>query len=278
MANDCLVTKLKSVVDNDNLYNLLTLKFKLTVPEGLTNYSKYWLQISDSPGVTIHVTNGKHIYAYDNSTPTVVGTDLGETTITQKYNNYCFADAGEYYVEVSKLALYKVKFPVEAEFDLRELIFTPLFTLNFCCKKTSGTLSNVSTAVEDLTIDAENGNSGNVNINAEQISKITNLKNVTSYWLPISGNVLELGKLKNIVNLYFAGSQLQGNIEDFVKEQVALGNTTKSITWGRLHGSSIKFNNHTFSTGYNTTFSWEPSHTVGKTVITNGSETVEINN
>ena len=164
MANNCLVTKLKSVVDNDKLESLLTLKFKLTVPEDLTNYSKYWLQISDSPGVTIHVTNGKHIYAYNNSAPTVVGTDLGETTITQNYNNYCFADAGEYYVEVSKSALYKVKFPVEAEFDLRELNFTPLVTLNFCCKKTSGTLSKVSTAVEDLTIDAENGNSGNVNI------------------------------------------------------------------------------------------------------------------
>lgn len=274
---NCLKTQLKEVVNNDNLNEIGFFKFKINVPNNLSDYSDYWIRIENSPGTVISVPQDKNIYIY-NSTTGEIGSSRGSsTTLTSTTATFCFADAGEYYVKITKYSITKIRLPFAANYNIENLDYTPLTSLFIYTSNTEGTFKGFS-QLDSLTISSERGINEKFSISLNNLLKSKDLTSLTIYSYPLEGNIKSLGQLSKIEYLFTGGTNLSGSIEDFVRSQISKGKTDKSIVWQRLNGSSITFNNHNFSSGYNTTFSWRPSSTTGKTIITNGSESVEINN
>jgi hypothetical protein len=231
MANDCLVTKLKSAVDNSNLEKLGVVKLSI---KKQTNAIEMWSN------------GGSCIVSVLNNTGTItavsgVGSQLIDSTHAKIANggiaqggNITFTGNESIQIEISdkyKLGtLYRViniENPDSLQY-MKELMkiyinqyssFSPEFELN--------NLSNCTKCIE-------------LEFNSPRLK----------------GNINSLGKLTAITYINIYNAQVTGSIESFVASQRTNGRTTCDSIRTAFGGTSVTFNGQAISGGSEKVLSW----------------------
>lgn len=276
MANNCLLTKLKSVVQNDNLVKLgemsLTVKsvdsptteqsgvrfitgagaITLTAPglylatsfEGLTNEPKSTITIPANTTQSIYFANGNYKVSLSNKYALVTLESLSSTA----------------HIGI-------------ISWDITEVIYnnTKNFDMN-CNKDCYGNISNINA---NSLFGFRQFRTDNAPITGD-IAGFSNSTNCTIIELAnceeIKGDIKSLGSLININSLLLRLTGVTGTIEEFVAAQVAAGRTSCSNLkcWYILSGTNVTFGGqHFYGADY---LKWEDS---GNKIIMFNENTIE---
>lgn len=231
---NCLVTKLKSVVDNDNLRKLGKIEFdaEIRTSDGrivgnltaipLDGKQIHFTRISPTSLTFVNPTNGGIVEDPTHGILVSAESTLGVSGLQ-----------GEKFMTVE----------IEEKYDLKTLRLVRssninLSELEYCTGLINLSMSNVSVSHENRRIRGDIGS----------LSDLVNLQVLNlSYLTRISGDIKSLGKLTNLTTLNFAvekalaESYVAGNWVDFVTAQRTNGRTTCSgITLPNAAGFQIK--------------------------------------
>lgn len=290
---NCLVTKLKASVQNENLSVLGSWKFKINVPSNYGDDQYYnRLAIVGYEPFTITASNSKNIWTYGGgSTGHEKLENLGSVVAARKSGdvwsqNICFPETGEYYITInSKYNIYRLdNIPETAFVFSSDFIWIPLTELNITNASSNYDikLNDLPSTLTLLKITTSDGRMKyTVTGSTEDLSKLTKLTTFTLSAIPIEGNIASLGKLKLLNSISIEATNIYGNLEDFVRQMVAGPNavTTGIINVVKINNNlkPIKFNNIEINNNSSTTLSWEPA-TAGQTSVTFNDTTIVIDN
>lgn len=278
MANNCLQTTLKSVVQNDNLIKIgemfLTVKsidsptatqsgvrfitgagaVTLTAPglylatsfEGLTSEPKSTITIPANTMQSIYFANGNY-----------------KVILSNKYALVTLESLSADYAGIVSWGINEVIYNNTKNFDMT------------CNKGCYGDISNINA---NSSFGFRQFRANNSPITGD-IAGFSNSTNCTSIELTnceeIKGNIKSLGSLININSLLLRFTGVTGTIEEFVAAQVAAGRTSCSNLkcWYILSGTNVTFGGQHFSGAYN--LKWENS---GNKIIMSDEPTIEAAN
>lgn len=272
MANNCLVTKLKGSVDNNNLPKLNTLVLVPDVAEG--EYSTFEVAIVNAQKpITISVTRGNsHLKqggtGYDDAT------DLGQSTeFSNASNRLIYVTPGadtiveiQSIYDVKSISLNLTSNPATHDMMLNnnETIKSMLGLESIAVKKYVGSVSSVVNLLKDLPsfknlsfAISETGISGRLSDFLPLADKLEVL--TIAACTNISGDIAELGTMIHLNKfVFYSNANIYGTIEEFVQAQRAAGRTTNStgidFTW--LHSTSVKFDGEFVELGNTPTITW----------------------
>lgn len=262
----CLVTKLKGVIDNENLSVLGTLVFKtkkITTPTAATQ--KIIIQVPSKQTCVVSV-KGKDML-YDENFANELGK---EVSVTNRYFTFCVSNGATVFIS-NKYALNVINTAnsmVLESFNIDELAY--------------------STGISNITISGSNilGNLKAIknlsNINTLNLSYCTIAGNLTdlnggsflqriSTWRMygikgITGNINELDAMPKLTAISFTDStsNISGSIEGFIENQMAKGVYNKSDVQLEVRNTNITYQGVRCSKNYRvswTTSGQEPTIT-----------------
>lgn len=283
---NCLVTKLKSVVDNDSLLKIGEMKIHLVVPtEGGDQYYNQFRVYCPREDLTLKVLGGHNIWSY--SAQTMQATKNLGNTITAKNITGCFPEAGEYDIVISsKYDIEAINLPATALVDVSEFRFTSNI-VSITSRKQSqasypdsriyGSLDPVIANNLD-TIYGITFRNQYVELSVEMLMQATRITSVSLGNCPnVKGN-FELFGNKNIT-FEISSSQCTGTVEGFVRNrvnnaQVATGSIANANWIAYNSGITFKGTAVPITAG---ALAWEPYGT-NQTKITFCGEEVIIDN
>ncbi len=259
MSNNCLVTKLIGVV-NDDLpkYGVLVAEFTDSVHSasaslGIISQSATKIKAVDSPLYSTGGTNlGYEVLVPENQEVWVCPSS-GKVEIYGKYG-------------IRKLVLARGHFAPVETIDLKYC--TDLKELTSAL---SGELDNLSglTVMEKLILQ-RNSADYSLTGNLESLAGMTELiqLNIT-LCKGLTGQLSSLGNMTKLTSINLGDTNISGSIEDFVVAQRASGRTaceTLHVSW--IGSSKVTFNGGTISNSGSSVLSWTSSTiTLGGTTI-----------
>jgi len=213
MANDCLVTKLKENVSNENLQFLG--KMVIDIPIQITDSRA--LQLYFNKNTTITLQGDGH---FTNSAGTEnLGKSLEYTTPGQLLRVYVSQGTHDK-VLIDKYSVTGLIIG-SCSIDFNALDYSSIDTL-YCSYNTVGSLANV---LENNTL---------------TILSATNINN--------SPSITELGKGTNLVNITLNNSSpIAGNLEEMLISQLTDGGRTSGELSMQFNGTGVKFHALPFS-------------------------------
>lgn len=268
--NKTLITRLKGVVNNDNILKLGEIRLSFNGNrQGDQQFGAIY-KTSDSVMNVVGYTGG----VYKNSDKSIKLEEIqsGFENINFYYtNNTKFGIMPKY--GITGLTLTNLSDIHGGLVALNGL--TNLSKLTITDSSISDDMSNLDADLTYLSLDKID----NLHIPTASIAKFKNLKDVTIHSsTAFVGNVKELGVLTKLENMNIDSCfSLLGSIEDFVKVQRANGKTANStgIVCGYMSGLQITFNGNKFTGAYDKKITWTDSTiTVSNK---NGSESVTVN-
>lgn len=245
MSTNCLVTKLKEVVSNDNLKEIgvmyITLSYK----------NAAMLDITSSVDQDIIASEGNFIVSYQK----VKTLHLKANTKTTVYSD----------------AQLKVKIPNK-------------YVITYIHYKSSIPEFNIEDLEYSMGLTAIAGNTDSTNITGNikylknkvsmtelvipyskvtgELSDIADLKHLTNLNISntkISGDIRTLSSFIELTNIKIAGSNIYGTLESLVVGQVSGGRTSGSIAMGHLRFCPNVTFNGVNPNDSNATLTWEPN-------------------
>lgn len=272
---NCLVTKLKAVVNNDNLEKFGVLVLKTTSKD----QGAYKLSVSmQNPG-TIDAVDGGTIKSYGRGGTTDTHQDI--PALTPEGTTWKAALSTENTFELKNkydlLTLSMFSDEYYDNFDLAQL--KGCYNLKVFTGCVTGNLSSISelTSLTKLNL-TRASNSRKLK---GDISSLASLLNLTNLGLDrntaLTGSISDLGTLVNLKELAMRDTGVVGAIEEFVAAQIGNGrNNCESLATSAFN-TAITFKGSTaYSSGSNKTLSWTRDTSTGATHITLGEDSVDI--
>lgn len=230
--SNCLVTKLKGVVDNDNLSKLGVIRIPLMANMTSSNWRAIATPIGTTVSPKLSLISGNFTITNAGGTATLphdfplgaaenIKVTTGATAPTIEIDNkYSISSLGNILNKAS------------AEFSCKELEYLPLTEME--CS---------SVMIQDVV----------------DIIIIQTLTDISLSGDSCVGDFSELGKLVNLTNLncYGVRNNLVGTIEDFVTKARAAGRTTGSVSYKPQHyASTITYEGSALDYSYTWTIAW----------------------
>jgi hypothetical protein len=235
MANDCLVTKLKGVVDNDNLSKLGVLQYEVYVDNGkafgikCANAGESVITLKNATVASVvrgtvidstHVSIG--VEGQSGNTFVTINENISSVIVevSNKYNITYLGDTG---IKAIKGGL--------AETDY-------LSELAKLCLNNYGSDSNLSAFAnakytDSLKLLYIDNSGGKMSGDISSLSIFKNLQNFRcTNNTAINGNILSFDTLTDLAALNIDGTRISGTVEEFVAAQRTAGRTTGSIQLG----------------------------------------------
>lgn len=279
MANNCLETTLKATVNNDSLLKAKEMRILIHNRE-LSNSDVYLVFGNKknvwTPGFMYSKSDEFSTYSLQangwiNFTPPVASQEFYEAVVTDKYvisinNGWYFKDKNDWQT------LVRVNQMTELSLGATHKNGTIAFN--------SGLTS--LTELNDYPF-----------LTAIDVSDSI-LQDDVALLLPVFGNTLKkisvsgtlecstatLGKFKALTKFpNTLGSLISGDLEDFVAQQVKLGNTEKTLPSVFIGGNGrVKFNNAVVSSAASYVLSWSASGNNTAITLGSSSTTIHVNN
>ena len=232
MANDCLVTKLKSVVDNDSLKTFGAFKISL---DGAASTK---LKVQSAKAQNVKVLEGF---------VTISGQNVSEFTVPANTLYTIYSDVSRKVVLLfsDKYSITSIVSPFAGlGFDLEDLKYSDNLHIVDCGADSVDVIGNVS-SVENLNL-IEKFNLKRSSKVTGNISAFSGLTTLTELTLPgcnrLEGDIESLGNLTSLISLRLGETVLGGTLESLVKAQVGNGRTSGSISMGYLKTTNMTFN------------------------------------
>lgn len=241
MANDCLVTKLKGVVNNPNLPKLGELIIRFNATATPTNWGiMRSFQPTATEGITISVDGDG---CFTNLGNTITAESISErstyplTTITLPAGSseslLYFYPGSSYNIHVqSKYALKALggiglvtSAPIESLDDIKYLN-EELFVL---WNPIAGMTGDISTLLRYPNIQYVELNKNNLTGDVSILAGLTNVKDLVLWGnTELTGRLEDLGPLTQATNINLSGEGMKvtGSIDAFVQSQIAHGRTS----------------------------------------------------
>lgn len=225
MANNCLITKLQGSVQNDNLEKLGVLKIHIIDSSGGVNTE---LHVSGS--TTIYTDGTKHLYQF--------GGDKGTSITHSSVLNVQFKDSGEYDVFIKPK--YNISgactFGMKATIDISQLKYCDITSLISMNTLFSGDIAALSE------------------------KSLTTIKVVGSSGLYGSFEDV-LGPMITLTGFNLSGTNITGDIIEFVRRQVKAGRSSYTFEVGQISylggATGIKFNGQDIRNRDANVLSWQ---------------------
>ena len=281
MANDCLLTKLKGVVDNDNLkiYNTILTRENtsgnvLTFLYNASNPVKIEV-IGDGTLVNVDGTvdygksrEGTNIFAkYSGNGKIKISNkyDITLLHITSSTEKDLIDAEDLVFVNITELELTNIKL------DVNKLNITTLSNFLFTGSNVNGNIVNLLNKNDSLTSVKFN--------NTNVVGDFYNIKNtiaeaITTLYMynsKISGDISAFGRFVNLNQMSFSATDISGSVESFVQAARAAGRTSfansEQKNW--YFNNAITFNGNAVGGGGKNDFSWTATTiTLGGVTIT----------
>ena len=218
MANNCLVTKLKGTINNDNLPKLGYLKIYVgssgTIHAIQTN-------------TTVRPTVGKNVYVtIIDDHITITGAENGATMIDSKHGIFTNAYNSRLLINGAEYSEW-INIEVKMKYDFNTIRGAGIYDLSefkHC--------SSLRFLIFNPGYGREQGVPNDISGNIEDLAHITTLETYTVEYMPhIYGSINKLGPLVNLTTFNFAMSELKpnnvtGSFDGFVAAQKENGRTT----------------------------------------------------
>jgi len=225
MANDCLVTKLKGVVQNDNLVKLGSIRFVIpkssrdmyfSLMANQTSYSEPQSVITILDEGKVFPLLGRNYYniPWEISGGCVPPHEGCTVEISNKYNlTMCMMET----------SLLMDQRDTAYDIDIKEL--NCLTALTKVGLPVSGDLNDWVPADPTIITDI-NMVSGNITGNISSYSRFVNLSNLA---FTQAGEISALGSLVNLLRIWNISPNFAGSLESFAESQIANGRTSGSV-------------------------------------------------
>ena len=270
MSTNCLVTKLKGIVNNNNLPKYGELLWRvssndvITIVFGVGQWKNANFEVTGDLSIWNYqeTTNYGQTYHYESSSPTdtisiKIKGNNGDISFTDKYSMW------------DNLTKAVILYDTVYDNDIKSLKYwfksTKLALNVFGGKSASqnkyvertGTLNDiVEIGVPFTSIDI--GYSKNITGNIATMAALKNtLTKFAAYGTSLSGSIEDLGECTLLVTLNFNSDfGIEGTVEGFVARQRAAGRTTAEFTQFDMSSSKVTFNGHTLTGLTNNTLLW----------------------
>lgn len=271
MTNDCLVIRLKGVVDNDNLMKLGEVDIQVS---DTTQTEDVYITVAATEDVTL-----------ENYTQNFVDINKQDTGINKKTGT----SVGAYTLQGNKLAIYPkypitsvamTSFYVDSGFTTKDINYMPSLTsFKAALYGDLDEITNVNKNMAQLVAIR-----GSLSGHLASLTKFTNVSELRfgSNGYNIEGNLQDLAPLTSLKILHLGEcSKVAGSIEAFVLAQVALGRSTVSsqeaLKCGYLSMTHITFNGQPITDLGVKDLYWQPNSVEhSKTDITFGGVTITV--
>ena len=214
MANNCLVTKLKDVVDNENLLKLDEFMIDVYQVESPTNQSQ--AVFFTEPGIDANFECT--IIGDGYFTQTYGGSSIGKTVTLSKTNYTVYCSNGNYKIKVTNK--YAVRYISGPTFNVPSITFKycPIYIINMLsnqngyhydgvfCEEWAPTLNKINIRTEGH----------GVSYNLEHICKtFKNLKYLDFFHsTTLSGDIKHLKEINEIIDIQLSITDISGDISD----------------------------------------------------------------
>lgn len=253
MANDCLVTKLKGVIDNDSLAKLGSIKINATYKENATDNDLALLLRATEPIKVIAKGNGcvatsiAGLANEDKELTIPVGASYA--TVYFKNATYPIEITGKYNIvfidQMSSSNIFTI--------DLEEVKYASSLSAFTSCKAVGDiNVFENNQVIKDLDI-SDSEAIGNISA----LASCQNLETLRAARTAIDGDISSLSKLTSLIALEIGNSNIEGSIESFVEGQYDNGRITANyITMPHIL-TQLKFGGTTYNMPYPSYVSWE---------------------
>lgn len=243
---NCLVTKLKGVVDNDNLIHLNEFRVNARV----ANNGNPAFKSSETQSLTILKGNA----TFTGGTKSI--------NIGQFWPSERFVTDGDQNIVLSVADKYKLMHVNYGPLDIESIEI-----LKYCTELTAIELyiqfaisaSELINSLPEQFTELNIGNSTQLDGNLRELADAyaSTLTEIRFYNTAIIGDFGELGRFVNMTTYFLTPVGIIGDVVDFVANKRLAGITSGSVTAEWLGGDGrIKFNGNTIQTIQNNTISW----------------------
>ena len=252
---NCLKTQLKTVVNNDNLKKMDTIRLIVdSSRQGIDNRVR--IMVSDSGKVI--VTSNKNGYIAT-SAEELVSNPRQRIVLEPSTDNDIWVSEGNFNVDIqNRLNVRNITVRNSSSnilLDLSELEYATNI-LNISGQDcVFGDLSSLSKLTSMVVIGCSYNRITGDTSSLVPLDKIGNLTLNSTF---ITGTIVDFGYFKSLVSFDISNTNVGGSLEDFVAAQRLAGNTTKQITVGLTMFNSFNGENLPDSVR-NKTLSWTPT-------------------
>lgn len=258
--NNCLVTKLTSVVDNDNLEKINVLRLEVKTQENPSDITQRLVIETDGVHtIDLDIIGNGHFSDKENNY--VPEGNIG--TSFKNMNSFAghFSN-GDYIIEV------KSKYNISNRLNFGASHLNPSFL-----KYTSGVTDIASLGFEgDIAILSTQEGLTKIKINSKyaigslsDLAPLTALTNIDFSDTNVSGDIKDLRN--PITTMIIFRSNITGELIEFVKTQRSVGRTTGSCSNGGWWGDKVTFNGVNPGTGTKTLTWTENTITLGDVTV-----------
>lgn len=239
----CLVTKLKRVIDNENLHVLGTLVFKtkkVTIPTATTQ--KIIIQVPYKQTCIVSVKGEDMLYDENFST------ELGkEVSVSDRFFTFCVSNGATVFIS-NKYALNRLNFSssmVLESFNIDELAYSTSI-INIVINN-SNILGNLKAIKNHSNLDTLNLSNCTITGNLTDLNGGSFLQKVNTLRMynikGITGNINELDAMPNLTAFSFTDSKsnILGSIEGFIENQMTKGVYNKSNVVLEFRNTNITY-------------------------------------
>ena len=268
MANNCLFTKLKGVVNNDSLKIFGAFKISANCASSLK------LKVQSTKAQNVKVLEGF---------VSIRGENVSEFTVPANTLYTIFSDVSRKIVLLfsDKYSIVSFESPYASlGFDLEDLKYSDNLHIVDCAVDSVDVIGDVSSVenlnlIEKFNLDHSSKVTGNIST-FSGLTTLTELK--LSGCNRLEGDIESFGNLTSLISLRLGETVLGGTLESLVKAQVGNGRTSGSIVMGYLKTTNVTFNG-VKPNDNEATLTWEPnSEDATKTDITYNGVSVTIDN
>lgn len=239
---NCLVEKLKAVVNNDELPKLNTIRIKISNSE-ISN--KNFVTVTFIGNLSTSPNTAKLYHTYQNAVDDVDGfTELPSQTSTR--TNSCYLSVGEYYIEISPKDIYRlsVNYQTTATINFGGLndfeYVSTLENLSVAGARIEGDISKINKNVNMNTLVLQG--CSDVNGNISKINTLTLLQSINLANTQVSGSLEALGGLTKLTSLVLTDCGVSGDLATMASAMVTSPNSRTSGTLTVTCNNVVKLN------------------------------------
>lgn len=259
--NECLVTKLKSSVNDDNLR--LVGEIRVVKNSGMENNGENcYIGIASSETMEATILNEGYFCLSTGEKDVTVGK-------TKDFTSDLWVSAGSVVRIAPRYMVTRINFS-RLSMDLSDLSY--LENLTNLTIKGNGIKGNIESLSVSPLSDVQITDTGdNVVGSLESIKDLSKLTSISINRTRISGDIAKcFGKSVGLSNMQIAESEMSGSIESFVAKQISNGRTSGTVylPYAKLcgkvtfEGLLLKDNSNVPAQSANNSFSWTSNGTI----------------